>query len=154
MLYLGLQGPSNTGQAFATTLEMLHFDVLPWQGEKSLDCVGHPTVMSIDCTPLMLVAARPCYRSQKLPLRNVMSCRDELVTLQGYRAGITSSTTTRSGNIGILEISDVGQLDPRLAIQRDGQRATRVVIGDGSASRVPLFAGPSSTPTQQGKSSR
>lgn len=84
-----------------------------------------------------------------------MSCRDELVTLQGYCAGITtSSTATRSGNIGILEISDVGQLDPRLAVQRDGPRATSVVIGDGSAFRLPLFAGPPSTPTQQGKSSR
>lgn len=34
MLYLGLQGPSDTGQAFATTLKMLHLTSYHGKGEK------------------------------------------------------------------------------------------------------------------------
>ena len=46
VVLLGLQGPSDTGQAFATTLKMLHLTSYHGKG-KNLDCVGHPTVMSI-----------------------------------------------------------------------------------------------------------
>lgn len=34
MLYLGLQGPSDTGQAFATTLKMLHLTSYHGKGGK------------------------------------------------------------------------------------------------------------------------